>query len=244
LSCERIDEAGRLNAGGRIHHAKDRDALRGGKLPKLRPTEAALPIVAVGKHQNDPAAGQRGERAGNHGECVDERDAVAAGAGFAFAAMEFRLVDRLIESGGKRRAVGWDVVGGADELAVERVDRDVIPGMQLIGRESRDGLMQGWKQVADVRAEVDQNGQRDGVVALEAHVGGAECGTAFEPHGEARRIEMLQGPVIGVEHESCQLHEVGVDVQHVGLVGSLILRNDRQRTETRDAPNQKPQAPA
>jgi len=111
---------------------------------------------------------------------------------------------------------GGDVVQGANESAVKGVDRNVVVGAEGLGGESENRVGESGLQVVGVTAGVEEDGEIDGVVALEPHMRWVKVWSGIETDVEFIGGDGWEWLEKGAEDQSGDLNEVGVDVQGVG----------------------------
>ena len=115
---------------------------------------------------------------------------------------------------------GRDVVRGAGDEAVDRVDGDVIVGPERLARESQDGIAEGGLQIERVAAEVEQDGEVDWVVPFAVHLGGVKARAGVEADVELVQADGRKWREGWAQDQCGYLHQIDVDVERVaGVVG-------------------------
>ncbi len=84
------------------------------------------------------------------------------------------------------------------------------------GGKGLDGGCESVFEVAGVAAEVDEDGEGDGVVAFDLELGWVEDGAGVEADVESFARDGGDGAKLLGEDEGGDLDEVGVDVEGVG----------------------------
>ena len=134
------------------------------------------------------------------------------------------IVEGLLEAGG---IYGGFIHDGVGKGAVHGVDGDVVVGVkgfrgrdlggvEGVGNEFCEVVNEGLDDGGLRAADVEQDGERDGVVAFDAHFCGVEDGAAIEGDVEFFAGDGRKLLEVFAEDDGGELHEVGVDVEGVG----------------------------
>jgi len=140
--------------------------------------------------------------------------------------VESRRGECRIYSGAEERGVGGNVVGGANENAVDGVDGDVVREVKGRGNERGNAFGEVLEQLVLFAAGVEQDREADGIISGDLHPGGMKDGAGIEADLELVQRDRRYGLSVRREDQRGDLDEVRVDVECIEIgVGrrSIVL---------------------
>ena len=173
-----------------------------------------MAIEAVGDDEENTAAGELRELLHDNDHGVPEKDGVAAGAVLLVPKGDARGdggVQAALQNGGVR----WFVVGGSDEGTIDGVDGDAVVRAERLCGPCGEALAEDREEGRLVAADIEKDGEGDGVVTFETDAVGAEEWAGVDVDVEGVGIDGGKRLEVGAEDEGGDLHETGVDVQDV-----------------------------
>ena len=155
----------------------------------------------------------------------------AATGGVGFAAVRLWRTDGVIKILLEGGAGGWHIGGGLYHGAIDGVDGDVVLRFEGRGDPGGEGSTEGTKDVVFIAADVEEDGEGNGVVTFAANVGGAKAGAGIDADVELVRIDGGKFGAVVSEDEGGHLDEAGKNLKGVGMlvrlgVGWLLWRWD------------------
>lgn len=209
-----------------IPETEDGDAARVGELAYVGERLGALGVISAGDDEQGTTPGELAECVCDGDDGVPETEGVSAGR-LAFGPVEVWRRQGGGDSGAEQRGVGRNVVGCADKRAVDRVDGDVVSQVKRFGDERGEAFGEVLEQFVLIAAGVEQDGEADGVVSGNLHLGGMKSGARVEADLKLVQRDKRDGLSVRGEDQGWDLDEIRIDVERieVGIERRLLVLN-------------------